>query len=72
MTLLTLRQFSERHPAFPEASLRWHIFKAEYNGLARHGAVKRIGRRVYLDEGAFFRWVESQQDGRAVGAVASK
>jgi len=62
--LLTIRQFSERHPAFPEGSLRWHVFRASQNGLERLDAVKRIGRRVYLDEDRFFTWVDAQQTGR--------
>lgn len=62
--LLTIRQFAERHPAFPEGSLRWHVFHARQNGLERLDAVKRIGRRVYLDEEKFFTWVDSQQAGR--------
>jgi hypothetical protein len=59
--LFTIRQFSERHPAFPEGALRWHVFRASTNGLGKLGAIKRIGRRVYLDETAFFTWINSQQ-----------
>jgi hypothetical protein len=62
--LLTVRQFSERHPAFPEGSLRWHIFRARQNGLDRFGAVQRIGRRVYIDQEKFFEWIDAQQHGR--------
>lgn len=63
-TLLTIRQFSEKHPAFPEASLRWHLFRAADNGLDGLGAIKRVGRRVYIVEAKFFDWIEAQQAGR--------
>lgn len=63
--LLTIRQFAEHHPAFPEGSLRWHVFQARSNGLERLDAVKRVGRRVYIDEERFFTWIDSQQAGRA-------
>lgn len=64
LTLLTIRQFSEKHRAFPESSLRWHIFRASQNGLEKFGAVKRVGRRVYLAEEPFFNWIDAQQPGR--------
>lgn len=63
-TLLTIRQFSEKHSAFPENALRWHIFRASQNGLDKFSAVKRVGRRVYLAEEPFFSWIDSQQTGR--------
>lgn len=66
-TLLTIRQFAEKHKAFPDASLRWHVFRAASNGLDRMGAIKRIGRRVYVVEERFFEWVEAQQVGRRAG-----
>lgn len=60
-TLLTVRQFAERHPAFSESSLRWLIFIA---GTPRAGAdisrsIVRVGRRVLLDEREFMKCVRS-------------
>jgi len=64
-TLLTVRQFCLRHPAFTQGSLRWLIFKAaspdtdadhEHNA-ALNDALVRIGRRVLIDESKFFEWV---------------
>lgn len=46
--------------AFSEGQLRWWIFEAERNGLARDGGVVRIGRRVYIDTQGFERWISSQ------------
>ena len=70
-SLLTVRQFSQKHPAFTEPALRSLIFQAkprmsskgpiEPNGLEQ--AILRIGRRVLIDEGRFFEWVGHQQRG---------
>ncbi len=69
--LATVRQFSEKHPAFSQGALRNLIFLASSrktskgnmpgNGLAI--ALVRIGRKVLIDEGRFFEWVDQQQEG---------
>lgn len=59
-TLKTVSQFASETP-FTEAQIRWWVFNEKTNGLAKAGAVKRIGRRVYLDPAAFDRWVDAQQ-----------
>lgn len=55
-TFLTVRQFSERHPAFSEGSLRWLIFNSgdPRRNVDLSPAIIKVGRRVYLDEAAFF------------------
>ena len=58
---LTVNQFSEKHQAFPRGGLRSLIFNAESNGLAKSGAIVRIGRKVLIDEVRFFGWVQSHQ-----------
>jgi len=70
--LLTIRQFSDKHPAFPQGSLRNLIFLAESrftskgeikgNGLAI--ALVRIGRKLLIDESKFFEWIEKQRGDR--------
>lgn len=67
--LLTVRQFSDKHPAFTQGSLRNLIFLAqprnsskgiiEGNGLDI--SLVRIGRKVLIDEAKFFEWVGAQQ-----------
>jgi len=54
----TVKQFSERHPAFSVGSLRALIFDGNTNGLNESGAVVRINRKVLINEGRFFDWVE--------------
>lgn len=63
MPYLTVRQMAEKHPAFSEASLRYHIFHEKQNGLAE--AIRRVGRKILINEGQFFEWVESQNGGAA-------
>lgn len=57
-TLLTVRQFSEKHPAFTEGSLRFNIFNAHANGF-KH-CIRRIGRKILLDEAEVFNWIDRQ------------
>lgn len=57
--LKTIRQVVENSP-FSENQVRWWIFNRATNGLEAAGAIKRIGRRIYLDEDALDRWIESQ------------
>ena len=59
-TLSTVKQFNQRHPAFPEGGLRHRIFHAETNGLLESGVIVRNGRRVLIDEEKFFEWLRSQ------------
>jgi hypothetical protein len=70
-TLLTVRQFAERHPAFQQGCLRNLIFLAESRSTSRgkiegnglDAALVRIGRKVLIDEAKFFNWIDAQQGG---------
>lgn len=66
--LLPVREFSNKHPQFSEASLRYHIFRAKQrkdttdgevkpNGMEECGALVRVGRRVLINEEKFFEWI---------------
>ena len=57
--LRTVSQFASG-TRFTEAQLRWWIFSCKNNGLYDAGGVLRIGRRVYIDEAGFDRWVSEQ------------
>ena len=56
---LTVSQFVNQHPAFNTGGLRSLIFNEHQNGLAKSGAIVRIGRKVLIREDLFFSWVES-------------
>jgi hypothetical protein len=59
-TYLTVQQFKAKHTAFTNGGIRSMIFNEYQNGLAKSGAIIRIGRKVLIDEAKFFGWVESQ------------
>jgi len=59
--LLTVYQFVEKYPAFKIGGVRSLIFNEHKNGLAKSGAIVRVGRKVLLNEPKFFDWVQSQQ-----------
>jgi hypothetical protein len=69
-TLLSVRQFSEKHPAFTPQGLRHLIFCSEErelskgklpgNGLKESGAILRCGRKVVIDEARFFGWLDAK------------
>lgn len=70
--LFTIKQFAERNPAFTESAL-WNIrFKSkprqsskgpvETNGA--ESVFVTVGRKILVDEQAFFEWVR-QQNGAA-------
>ena len=58
----TVRQWTEQHPYPPLGGLRHLIFHAKQNGF--DAVIRRLGRRVLIDEAAFFAWVDAQKGGR--------
>jgi hypothetical protein len=57
-TLIPVNKWPERHPWPPIGGLRHLIFNAKVNGFDK--VVKRAGRRVLIDEAAFFAWMDDQ------------
>ena len=60
-SLLTVKQFVNKHPAFTEGGIRFQIFNEKTNGLKESGAIVRNGRRVLINEEKYFAWLEAQQ-----------
>ena len=56
----TVKDFAKRHAWATEGSLRHLIFYRESNGFDR--VIRRIGRKILLDESAFFEWLDAQKD----------
>ena len=56
-TLLTVKQFNQKHPAFPLGGLRFRIFHEKTNGMKAAGVLVRNGRRILIDEERFFDWL---------------
>lgn len=55
--LIPVTKWNDYHPWPPIGGLRHLIFFERYNGFA--SCVRRVGRRVLIDEKAFFQWVET-------------
>ena len=58
--LIPVSEWNKRHPWPPVGGLRHLIFFAKSNGFDK--VIRRIGRRVLIDEAAFFHWAEKQGD----------
>lgn len=56
--LIPASDWSKHHAWPPIGGLRHLIFFAKTNGFGT--VVRRIGRRVLIDETAFFSWVDQQ------------
>ena len=60
--LIPVTKWNEYHPWPPIGGLRHLIFNEKTNGFCQ--CVKRIGRRVLIDENKFFQWAENQKGGQ--------
>jgi len=56
--LIPVTKWNEYHPHPPIGGLRSLVFYAKQNGFDH--CIRRIGRRVLIDEGAYFEWIEAQ------------
>ncbi len=56
---LTVKQMAQKHNAFSESSLRYHIFHEKRNGLSI--AIRRVGRKILIREDEFLAWLEGQK-----------
>ena len=61
--LIPVTQWNDHHPWSPQGGLRFLIFNAEKNGFDK--VIRRAGRRVLIDEQAFFQWMDAQNEGVA-------
>ncbi len=53
--LIPVTDWNDYHPWPPVGGLRHLIFHADSNGFDQ--VLRRVGRRVLIDEAAFFNWV---------------
>ena len=56
--LIPVPSWNEHHTWPKQGGLRHYIFHADSNGFNK--VLKRVGRRILIDEQAFFEWVEKQ------------
>lgn len=62
--LIPATKWNEHHQWPPLGGLRHLIFHENTNGFSK--VIRRCGRRVLIDEAAFFQWMEEQNAARAV------
>ncbi len=55
--LIPVTEWNNHHSWPPPGGLRWLVFNEQLNGFDR--VVLRVGRRVLIDEAAFFEWARS-------------
>ena len=55
---LTIRQLSERYPAFPQGSLRWMVFTMP-PGFGN--CIRRMGRKILIEERSFLEFIDQQK-----------
>ena len=60
MSFLTVKQTSQKFPAFSENSLRWIIFNSKLNGATSF--IRKVGRKVLIDADGFVSWIDSQKE----------
>lgn len=56
--LIPAAQWQDHHAWPPIGGMRHLIFNAESNGFRK--VIRRVGRRVLINEQAFFAWVDTQ------------
>jgi hypothetical protein len=60
---LTVRKLVEKYSFVTSSSIRWYIFHGAQNGFNK--CIRRLGRKILIDEQAFFAWVDSNGGGNA-------
>lgn len=55
---MTVKQLAAKHPGNSENSLRWLLF-TQPEGFSE--CVRRIGRKILLEEGAYLNWLDNQK-----------
>lgn len=62
LKLLTVNQFVETHSFMTSGGLRALIFQSRFNNLDKKKVIKRIGRKILIDEAAFFEWLNERSE----------
>jgi len=60
MSFSTVKQTSEKHPAFTEGSIRWMIFNSKFNGASVW--IRKVGRKILIDDAAFVNWINAHRE----------
>ncbi len=63
---LTVKQLSEKYPAFPASGIRHLIFHAKAKNF--ENCLIRVGKKVLVDSEKFSAWIESHRNATQQGA----
>ncbi len=58
--LIPVVKWNKFHPWPTVNGLRYYIHNQHTNGLAKSGAILRVGARILIDQDRFHAWVDSQ------------
>lgn len=61
--IIPLTQWNDHHPWPSQSGLRYLVFHSNDNGFDQ--VIRRSGRRVLIDEHAFFMWLDEQNNAPA-------
>lgn len=59
-SLLTVKLLVKKYPWLTEGGIRHFLFHMNENGLYK--AVRKMGRRILIDETSFFAWIDEQSN----------
>lgn len=62
--VIPLTQWNDYHPWPNQSGLRHLVFNAKHNGFS--DVIRRAGRRILIDEAAFFVWLDSSNQQQEV------
>lgn len=57
-SLIPLTEWNKHHLHPPQGGLRHLVFHAKQNNFEK--CIRRVGRRILIDEQAYFAWVDEQ------------
>ena len=61
MRLVTKKDLAEMYPCFGLGGINKQIFRANYNGLHKFGAIIKCGRKVLIDLDRYLQWLDSMR-----------
>ena len=64
--LIPLTDFPNHHAYPPIGQLRALVFNSKNNGFER--CIRRVGKRILIDEAEYFAWVDNQKFNQESGA----
>lgn len=58
---IPLAEWDQYHPWPTPGAFRQYRYKSGVNGMDKLGVIVKVGRKLLVDEQAFFRWVKTHK-----------